>query len=123
LLIELREDRSRALIQMATGSGKTFTAANLCDRLIRHADAKRILFLVDRFNLGKQTRLESSRPGLSSEPKVLPAVGRLFVWARQRTCGGGDPVGRLLCNTSKSIIETARAATIARLGCFSAPAT
>jgi len=79
LLIELREDRSRALIQMATGSGKTFTAANLCDRLIRHADAKRILFLVDRFNLGKQTRLESSRPGLSSEPKVLPAVGRLFV--------------------------------------------
>jgi type I restriction enzyme R subunit len=46
----LREDRPRALIQMATGSGKTFTAANLCHRLIRHADAKWILFLVDRSN-------------------------------------------------------------------------
>ena len=43
----LREDRPRALIQMATGSGKTFTAANIAYRLIRHADAKRILFLVD----------------------------------------------------------------------------
>ena len=43
---------------MATGSGKTFTAANICYRLIKHADAKRILFLVDRSNLGKQTKLE-----------------------------------------------------------------
>jgi type I restriction enzyme, R subunit len=50
--------KPRALIQMATGSGKTFTAANICYRLIRHADAKRILFLVDRANLGKQTLRE-----------------------------------------------------------------
>jgi type I restriction enzyme, R subunit len=54
----LRADRPRALIQMATGSGKTFTAANVSYRLIRHADAKRILFLVDRSNLGRQTKLE-----------------------------------------------------------------
>jgi len=53
----LREDHPRALIEMATGSGKTFTAANICYRLIRHADAKRILFLVDRSNLGTQTKL------------------------------------------------------------------
>ena len=37
----LAEDRPRSLIQMATGSGKTFTAASLCYRLIKHADAKR----------------------------------------------------------------------------------
>src|SRR6266571_5551658 len=43
---------------MATGSGKTSTAANISYRLIRHADARRILFLVDRANLGKQTKLE-----------------------------------------------------------------
>ena len=54
----LCDDRPRALIQMATGSGKTFTAANACYRLIRHADAKRILFLVDRSSLGEQTKLE-----------------------------------------------------------------
>jgi type I restriction enzyme, R subunit len=54
----LHDDRPRSLIQMATGSGKTFTAANICYRLIKHAGAKRILFLVDRANLGKQTMQE-----------------------------------------------------------------
>lgn len=54
----LAEDRPRALIQMATGSGKTYTAAHLAYRLIKYAGAKRILFLVDRANLGDQTRKE-----------------------------------------------------------------
>ena len=51
----LRANRLRALIQMATGSGKTFTAANVTYRLLRHAGARRVLFLVDRANLGRQT--------------------------------------------------------------------
>jgi type I restriction enzyme R subunit len=51
----LATNRPRALIQMATGSGKTYTAVNFCYRLIKYAEAKRILFLVDRNNLGKQT--------------------------------------------------------------------
>jgi len=50
--------RPRALIQMATGSGKTFTAANISYRLIKYADARRVLFLVDRANLGRQTLKE-----------------------------------------------------------------
>jgi len=50
----LADDRPRALIQMATGSGKTFTAINAVYRLIKHAGARRVLFLVDRANLGKQ---------------------------------------------------------------------
>ncbi len=50
--------KPRALIQMATGSGKTFTAVNMCYRLIKNAKAKRILFLVDRGNLGEQTEQE-----------------------------------------------------------------
>ncbi len=51
----LAENRPRSLIQMATGAGKTFTAVNFCYRLIKFAKAKRILFLVDRNNLGNQT--------------------------------------------------------------------
>jgi type I restriction enzyme R subunit len=54
----LKHGRPRALIQMATGSGKTFTAANIAYRLIKHAGARRILFLVDRANLGRQTLKE-----------------------------------------------------------------
>lgn len=54
----LAQDRPRALIQMATGSGKTFTAITAIYRLIKFADAKRVLFLVDRGNLGDQTLKE-----------------------------------------------------------------
>ena len=53
-----KDNRPRALIQMATGSGKTFTAANVCYRLLRYAGAQRILFLVDRANLGRQALRE-----------------------------------------------------------------
>ncbi len=49
-----KANRTKALIQMATGSGKTFTAVNASYRLLRHARANRILFLVDRANLGRQ---------------------------------------------------------------------
>ena len=51
-------DRPRTLIQMATGSGKTYTAVSFIYRLIKFANAKRILFLVDRSNLGRQTLKE-----------------------------------------------------------------
>ncbi len=50
----LAQDRPRALIQMATGSGKTVTAVNFIYRLIQYANARRVLFLVDRTNLGEQ---------------------------------------------------------------------
>src|SRR6266576_1279458 len=50
--------RLRALIQMATGSGKTYTAVNFIYRLVKYGGAKRVLFLVDRGNLGKQTLTE-----------------------------------------------------------------
>ena len=48
----------RALIQLATGAGKTFTACSFSYRLLLHAGAKRVLFLVDRNNLGDQTLRE-----------------------------------------------------------------
>ncbi len=54
----LAQDKPRALVQMATGSGKTFTAVNFIYRLISQAGAKRVLFLVDRNNLGKQANNE-----------------------------------------------------------------
>ena len=53
-----RNDHPRALIQMATGSGKTYTAITSVYRLLKYADAKRILFLVDTRNLGEQAEQE-----------------------------------------------------------------
>ncbi|HQO32631.1 MAG TPA: DEAD/DEAH box helicase family protein, partial [Chitinophagales bacterium] len=53
-----KDNRSKALIQMATGSGKTFTAITSIYRLLKYAKAKRILFLVDTKNLGEQAEGE-----------------------------------------------------------------
>ena len=54
----LKADRPRALVQMATGSGKTYTAITLVYRLLKHAGARRVLFLVDTRNLGEQAEQE-----------------------------------------------------------------
>lgn len=48
------DEHLRTLVPMATGAGKTFTAVAEAYRLLEHAKAKRVLFLVDRRNLGKQ---------------------------------------------------------------------
>ncbi|MBW2186768.1 MAG: DEAD/DEAH box helicase family protein [Deltaproteobacteria bacterium] len=53
-----KHDRPRALIQMATGAGKTYTAITSIYRLLKHAKGKRILFLVDTKNLGEQAEQE-----------------------------------------------------------------
>jgi len=63
LEISLKQNRPRTLIQMATGSGKTFTAINIIYRLLKFAGAKRILFLVDRGNLADQTLKEFQQFG------------------------------------------------------------
>jgi type I restriction enzyme, R subunit len=71
LQASLKRSDARALVQMATGAGKTFTACNLVMRLLATAEAKRILFLVDRKNLGTQTKNEFQR----FQP---PGTGKLF---------------------------------------------
>lgn len=67
----LTNAKPRSLIQMATGSGKTYTAVNLCYRLINNAKSKRVLFLVDRGNLGEQTLQEFQN-------FIVPNDGRKF---------------------------------------------
>ena len=84
-------DRPRALIQMATGSGKTFTAVNFVYRLIKFANARRVLFLVDRSNLGRQTRNEFAQ-------YVTPDDGRKFTElynVQRMTSNTLDPVSRV----------------------------
>ncbi len=64
----------RALIQMATGSGKTFTAVNVAYRLLKFGNAKRILFLVDRGNLGKQAEDEFANFEPPDDPRKFPTL-------------------------------------------------
>ena len=57
-----RSNQPKALVQMATGSGKTFTAITAIYRLLTYAKAKRVLFLVDT----KKSR--ANRPSRNSWP-------------------------------------------------------
>ena len=70
----LKNGKPRALIQMATGAGKTFTTCNFTYRLLKHAKAKRILFLVDRNNLGEQTKKEYEQFKPKGENKAFTDI-------------------------------------------------
>lgn len=70
----LKLNKPRSLIQMATGSGKTFTACNFIYRLLKFAGAKRILFLVDRSNLGRQTKKEFDNFRLNDDGRKFSEV-------------------------------------------------
>ena len=52
------KNRMRSLVHMSTGAGKTFAAVSSVYRLLKFAKAKRVLFLVDRNNLGTQALKE-----------------------------------------------------------------
>ncbi len=102
----------RALIQMATGSGKTFTAANITYRLVKHANARHVLFLVDRANLGRQTLKEFqgfSTPGDGRKFTDLYNVQHLSLEPRRHRGAGDDlddPAGPLdRCAARRTWIE------------------
>jgi len=91
----LAENRPRALIQMATGSGKTYAAVNFIYRLIKFANARKVLFLVDRRNLGVQAMTEFKQ-------YATPDDGRKFTElynVQQLTSNTLDPVSRVCIST------------------------
>lgn len=51
-------NRPHALVQMATGAGKTFTAITAAYRLLKYGRMNHILFLVDTRSLGEQAERE-----------------------------------------------------------------
>jgi type I restriction enzyme R subunit len=99
-----REDRPRALIQMATGSGKTYTAVSAIYRLIKFANVPRVLFLVDRTNLGEQTLKEFQQ-------YVTPDDGRKFTElynVQHLTSNRIDPVARVVITTIQRLYSMLR---------------
>ncbi len=97
----LADGRPRSLIQMATGSGKTFTACNFVYRLVKFAGARRVLFLVDRNNLGRQTLKEFQQ-------FRTPDDGRTFTElynVQHLTSNKLDPVSRVTITTIQRLFS------------------
>jgi len=98
------EARPRALIQMATGAGKTLTACAFTYRLIKHAGARNVLFLVDRANLGRQALAEFHQ-------FVTPDTGRKFTElynVQHLTSNHLDPVARVTICTIQRLYAILR---------------
>ena len=96
--------KPRALIQMATGSGKTFTACNLVYRLIKYADARRVLFLVDRNNLGRQTLREFQGFTTPEENRKFTELYNVQLLQS----GHIDPVSRVCISTIQRVYSMLR---------------
>ena len=100
----LVEARPRSLVQMATGSGKTFMACNQVYRLIKHAGARRVLFLVDRSNLGRQTLREF-------QGFTVPGDGRKFTElynVQLLQSNSIDPVSKVCISTIQRVYSMLR---------------
>jgi type I restriction enzyme, R subunit len=91
----LYEARPRALIQMATGSGKTFTAITSIYRLIKFGGAERVLFLVDRSNLGKQALKEFQQYTTPDDGRKFTELYNVQLLSSNKV----DPVARVVITT------------------------
>ena len=68
------DNRPKALVQMATGAGKTFTAITASYRLLKYGNMKRILFLVDTKGLGEQAEREFLAYTPNDDPRSFSQI-------------------------------------------------
>lgn len=68
------DNRPKALVQMATGAGKTFTSITAAYRLLKYGKMKRILFLVDTKSLGEQTEREFLAYTPNDDPRSFSQI-------------------------------------------------
>lgn len=94
----------RALAQMATGSGKTFMAANLAYRLVLTAGAECVLFLVDRANLGRQTLREFQQFATPGDGRKFTDLYNVQLLTSNRI----DPAARVVITTVQRLYSMLR---------------
>ena len=91
----LARNDPRALIHMTMGSGKTFTACNFAWRLIAHAGARRVLFLVDRRTLGRQALNEFQQFSIPGDGRKFTEIYNVQLLSSNTI----DPVCRVAITT------------------------
>jgi type I restriction enzyme R subunit len=97
----------RALIHMTMGSGKTFTACNFIYRLIAHAGARRVLFLVDRRTLGRQALNEFQQFTIPGDGRKFTEIYNVQLLSSNKI----DPVCRVVITTIQRLYSILRGET------------
>ena len=89
---------------MATGSGKTFTAVTSIYRLIKHTKAKRVLFLVDRANLGRQAMRELQNYETPDDGRKFTDLYNVQLLSSHRI----DPASKVVISTIQRMYSVLR---------------
>jgi len=105
----LKRDQPRSLVQMATGSGKTFTAITSIYRLIKYAGAERVVFLVDRANLGRQTLKEFQNYTTPDDGRKFTELYNVQLLQSNKI----DPVARVVITTIQRLFSMLRGEELA----------
>ncbi|WP_320782456.1 DEAD/DEAH box helicase family protein [Streptomyces sp. CRN 30] len=100
--------QSPSLVQMATGAGKTYTVVTFSYRMLRFAQAERILFLVDRDNLGAQAQNEFENV---TTPDTNRTVAGLFN-VQRLGAGGMNPSAKVVVCTVQRLYMELTGATV-----------
>ncbi len=100
----LRNAKPRALINMTMGSGKTYVAVAETYRLLRYAGARRVLFLVDRINLGRQAYVEFANYVTPDDRRKLTELYNVQVLRSNRI----DPAAKVVITTIQRLYSILR---------------
>lgn len=104
-----KEGKKKALAVLATGSGKTYLACLASYRLLNYApNIKRILFLVDRNNLAKQTKSEFSQFDRTENGKEMSSLYEI-----SRLKKADDISGDVVISTIQKLFAVLTGQTIA----------
>ena len=93
-----RSGQSKAVIVLATGAGKTYTACIAAYRLLTYTPARRILFLVDRNNLGKQAEGEF---GMFRLTETGEPFNTIYMTERLRSCKVDKGANLVICTIQR----------------------
>lgn len=94
----IKNGKKKNLAVLATGSGKTYLACLASYRLLNYTATKRILFLVDRNNLARQTESEFSQFNMTENKKEMNALYDIKRLKRE-----GDLKGDIVISTIQKL--------------------
>ena len=96
----IKNGQKRNLAVLATGSGKTFLACLSSYRLLNYTSTRKILFLVDRNNLARQTESEFSQFDMTENRREMNALYDIKRLKRE-----GDLKGDIVISTIQKLFS------------------
>ncbi|MBQ7529146.1 DEAD/DEAH box helicase family protein, partial [bacterium] len=103
----IKRGQRKNLVVLATGSGKTYLACLASYRLLNYTSVRRVLFLVDRNNLARQTESEFSQFNMTEDRREMNTLYDI-----RRLRGEGDLRGDIVISTIQKLFAIMKGETV-----------